>query len=190
MRLIYSGAGLLALAFATACGGGAPPETATPAAAVEPVTPVVQLAPVCQNLERIVAARSDTPAFASLPEDFALKEGASCDAADHVIKLGADATPVTFSGYACVFQLGPDATEEAAWPAWQGVLSDASECGGNGWTMLTNTDISSGAPTRSILLFRDADAPRLVKPEGPTEPVRFEWSQDGGQTILLFVAAP
>jgi hypothetical protein len=56
--------------------------------------------------------------------------------------------------------------------------------------MLTNTDVSAGVPARSILLFRDADAPRLVLPEGTTEPVRFDWSQDGGQTILLFVAAP
>lgn len=194
MRLIITGAGLLALAFAAACGGSPPPETVADepaiAAADEPITPSVELAPVCQNLERIVAARRDTPAFASLPDDFALKEGASCAAADQVIKLGADQTPVTFSGYACVFKQEPGATEDAAWPVWQGVMSDASECGANGWTMLTNTDISSGAPTRSILLFRDADAPRLVMPEGPTEPVRFDWSQDGGQTILLFVAAP
>ncbi len=194
MRLIITGAGLLALAFAAACGGSPPPETVADepaiAAADEPVAPAVELAPVCQNLERIVAARRDTPAFASLPEGFALKEGVSCAAADQVIKVGADQTPVTFSGYACVFQQEPDATEDAAWPVWQGVMGDASECGANGWTMLTNTDISTGAPTRSILLFRDADAPRLVLPEGATEPVRFDWSQDGGQTILLFVAAP
>lgn len=190
MRLIMTGAGLLALAFSAACGGSPPLEKVAPAAADEPVAPAVQLAPVCQNLERIVAARRDTPAFASLPDDFALKDGASCGAADRVIMVGADQTPVTFSGYACLFKQEPGATEDAAWPVWQGVMSDASECGANGWTMLTNTDISSGAPTRSILLFRDADAPRLVLPEGPTEPVRFDWSQDGGQTILLFVAAP
>jgi hypothetical protein len=185
MRWICSGAGLLALAFAAACGGSSAPETAGQAPAIaapaDAAEAPLQLSPVCQNLERLVAARGDSPAFASLPDDFAVKEGASCAAADQVIKIGADQTPVTFSGYACVFKQEP---------VWQGVMADASECGANGWTMLTNTDVSAGAPTRSILLFRDADAPRLVLPEGATEPVRFEWSQDGGQTILLFVAEP
>jgi hypothetical protein len=194
MRWICSGAGLLALAFAAACGGSSAPETAGQAPAIaapaDAAEAPLQLSPVCQNLERLVAARGDSPAFASLPYDFAVKEGASCAAADQVIKIGADQTPVTFSGYACVFKQEPGATEDAAWPVWQGVMADASECGANGWTMLTNTDVSAGAPTRSILLFRDADAPRLVLPEGATEPVRFEWSQDGGQTILLFVAEP
>lgn len=194
MRLILTGAGLLALTFAAACGGGAAPETAAdiPAvtAVVEAEAPAAQLAPVCQNLERLVAARSDAPAFASLPDDFALKVGVGCAAADQTVKAGANQTPVTLSGYACVFKDDPGATEDAAWPVWQGVMADASGCGANRWTMLTDTDVSSGAPTRRILLFRDADAPRLVLPEGTTEPVRFEWSQDGGQTILLFVAAP
>jgi len=194
MRLICSGAGLLALALAAACGGGPAPETAEQAPAIEAAADAAEaplkLSPVCQNLERLVAARGDSPAFASLPDDLALREGASCAAADQVIKIGADQTPVTFSGYACVFKQEPGATEDAAWPVWQGVMADAAECGANGWTMLTNTDVSAGAPARSILLFRDADAPRLVLPEGTTEPVRFDWSQDGGQTILLFVAAP
>lgn len=194
MRLICSGAGLFAIVFAAACGSGSAPESAEQALAIaapaDAAEAPLSLSPVCQNLERLVAARGDSPSFASLPDDFAVKEGASCAAADQVIKIGADQTPVKFSGYACVFKQEPGATEDAAWPVWQGVIADASGCGANGWTMLTNTDVSAGAPTRSILLFRDADAPRLVLPEGTTEPVRFEWSQAGGQTILLFVAAP
>jgi hypothetical protein len=194
MRLICSGAGLLALAFAAACGGGPAPETAGQAPAItapaDAAEAPLQLSPVCQNLERLVAARGDSPAFASLPDDFAFRDGVACAAADQTIKAGADQTPITLSGYTCVFKQEPGATEDAAWPVWQGVMADASECGANGWIMLTNTDVSADAPTRSILLFRDAGAPRLVLPEGATEPVRFEWSQDGGQTILLFVAAP
>lgn len=194
MRWICSGAGRLVLAFAAACGGGPAPETAGQAPAIaapaDAAEAPLQLSPVCQNLERLVAARGDSPAFASLPDDFAFRDGVACAAADQTIKAGADQTPITLSGYACVFKQEPGATEDAAWPVWQGVMADASECGANGWTMLTNTDVSADAPTRSILLFRDAGAPRLVLPEGATEPVRFEWSQDGGQTILLFVAAP
>jgi hypothetical protein len=194
MRLIYSGASLLALAFAAACGGSPPVETVADAPAIEapeePVAPAVQLAPVCQNLELVVAARSDTPAFASLPDDFALREGVSCAAADQTIKAGADQTPVTVSGYACVYRNEPGATEDAAWPIWQGALADASECGANRWTMMTETDTLGSARTRRVLLYREPDAPRLVLPEGAAEPVRFEWSQEGGQTIVLFVAAP
>lgn len=194
MRWICSGAGRLALAFAAACGGGPAPETAGQAPAIaapaDAAEAPLHLSPVCQNLERLVAARGDSPAFASLPDDFAFRDGVACAAADQTIKAGADQTPITLSGYACVFKQEPGATEDAAWPVWQGVMADASECGANGWTMLTNTDVSADAPTRSIHLFRDAGAPRLVLPEGATEPVRFEWSQDGGQTILLFVAAP
>lgn len=191
MRLIFNGAGLLALAFAAACGGSAAPETdaeiLAASSAVEAEPPAAQ---VCQNLERIVAARSDTPAFASLPDDYALREGVSCAAADQVIKAGADQTQVTLSGYACVFMDLPGAAEDVARPVWQGVLEDASECSANRWTMLAETDDSSGARARRLLLFREADAPRLLLPDGPAEPLRFEWSQDGGQTILLFVAEP
>ena len=55
---------------------------------------------------------------------------------------------------------------------------------------MTDTDTSGSARTRRVMLYREADAPQLLLQEGPVEPVRFEWSQDGGQTILLFVAAP
>lgn len=194
MRLICSGAGLLALAFAAACGGGPAPETAGQAPAIaapaDAAEAPLQLSPVCQNLERLVAARGDSPAFASLPDDFAFRDGVACAAADQTIKAGADQTPITLSGYTCVFRNEPGGAEEAAWPVWQAVLANASECGANRWTMMTDTDTSGSARTRRVLLYREADAPQLLLPEGPVEPVRFEWSQDGGQTILLFVAAP
>lgn len=191
MRLMFVGAGLLALL--AGCGGTPPPETggdgpAIAAAVDEAGAP--PLSQVCQNLERIVAARADVPAFSSLPDGFVLKEGVACASADRAVKVGAGQTPVTLSGYACVFKDAPDELEEAGWQAWQVVLADAAECATNGWTSLAETDVSSGRPARRVLYYRAADAPRLMLPEGQTEPVRFEWAQDSGQTIVLFVAAP
>ncbi len=194
MRLMFVGAGLMAFAFVGGCGRGAPPETSEGApaidAALDETAAMAPLSQVCQNLERVVAARADVPAFSSLPDGFALKEGVACARADKAVKVGAGQTPVTLSGYACVFKDAPDELEEAVRPVWQGVLVDAAECAANGWTSLAETDVSSGLPARRVLYYRDPDAPRLMMPEGQTEPVRFEWAQDSGQTIVLFVAAP
>lgn len=193
---MHSGSGILVAAgllLLTACGGSAPSAGETEGeAAAAPAASAEETKALCAAFDRVIAARLDTEAFSSLPENFELKPGVPCGMAELDIaprRQGpAIATPVR--GYACLYLDKPGEIEANAWPVWTGVLEDVAACFGGLWEIAAVTDARPDAPTRRVLMSSQPDVPLVTVGDGSVDPVRFEWSQDSGQGIVFFVAAP
>lgn len=171
------------------CGKPAPPDA--PDAPAAPLASP-ETAALCEAYDRIIAARSDTPAFASLPAEFELKPGMPCALAELEIAPARTglSVPVPVRGYGCRYLDEPGAPEASGWPAWTGALEDVAACFGGDWEIAAVTDSRAEGPTRRVLMSSQPDVPVMTVADGSVDPVRFEWSQENGQGILFFVAAP
>lgn len=197
MHSVCAIAGIAALAVLAGCGGDRSAESApTDAGADETPAAVSEDSPdtadLCANFDRVLAARSDTPAFASLPDGFRLGPGVSCVTGqrDIVLISGGASVPVTFDGYICTYLDAAGTIEATGWEHWTGVLEDVSTCFTNGWDVSAETEVTEAGPVRRTLMRRAPDFDTVSRPEGDAWPVRFEWTQDGGQKITFFVIAP
>jgi hypothetical protein len=192
---MHSGSGILVAAgllLLTACGGARSAGETEGETAPAPAASAEETKALCAAFDRVIAARLDAEAFSSLPENFELKPGVPCGMAELDIaprRQGpAIATPVR--GYACLYLDKPGEIEANAWPVWTGVLEDVAACFGGLWEIAAVTDARPDAPTRRVLMSSQPDVPLVTVGDGSVDPVRFEWSQDSGQGIVFFVAAP
>jgi hypothetical protein len=190
LKNILLAGGLAGLA---ACGGAgdAPASKAAPAAG-DGAEAGVEIAGACPAFEKILAARSETPAFSSLPEGFSLKPGVACRPADRQITLhtmGAS-TDVGFAGYECVYYDRPGTAEATGWEVWTGVLEDIAACFGGDWTIYSESQAGEPGPVRRMYVERDPEFAKVKRFERDIAPIQFEWSQEEGQKVTVFVLAP